>query len=737
MALYPVIMCGGVGARLWPASRPSRPKPFMPLSGGSSLFKETVARVAPLAENGGQLIVVGGDAHRELILSHLGEMGVEAQLLLEPEPRDSAPAMAAAALWTKARDPEGINIFVASDHHLPDHDAFRAAVRRAAVEAEPGRIITLGVRPTGPSSAYGYIRATGGELSPVAAFVEKPDSETAAQYIADGYLWNSGNFIVRAQTLLDELRVHAPAVETAAGAALAQAPIDDVVRLGEAFRSAPKISIDYAVMESTRLASVLAVDFVWSDLGAWDAIAAAGRGDLGRSLFDDAHGCLVRAPEGVLVAAVGVRDLAIVVEPDAVLVCALDQAQAMKRVVDRLRETSPRHLDFPKARTSADLGVGAQDFADWLRLRALPLWATVGRDEDGIIEVLTLDGRPVETVRRARVPARQAYVFAQAGRLGWRGPWRSMVEGGLADLSTRYMRLDGRLRTLLSSDGSSLNETATLYDQAFLLLAFSSAHLMGVTGNDSEAAATRLRALLRDETLALGWISEQGDQPYQANPHMHLLEACLAWEDAGGDAGWAAWADQLVDLAHRVFIDHRHGLIREYFKADGSPADGDAGRLIEPGHQFEWAWLLARYARRRDDQRSLETASRLYEAGLKGVEPRSRSVLDALDDTGEVRLARGRLWPQTEWLKAALILAETAGVSERSAYMRDAAAAYQALNRYLTPEGLWRDKRLLDGTFLDEPASASSFYHLMGAFSQLADSGAAMALEGMENLSLA
>lgn len=348
MALYPVIMCGGAGTRLWPASRPSRPKPFLKLTGDRSLFQETALRVAPLAE-GGRLIVVGGQAHARWITGQLAEIGLEAQVLLEPEARDSGPAMAAAAAWTRRIDPEGVNAFVASDHHIPDAEAFRAAVTAAAAEAERGRIVTLGVTPTSPASAYGYIKPGGRGLSPVEAFVEKPDDATAGRYILEGYLWNSGNFIVRSGVLMDELRRHAPGMAEAAEAALPPPDAGPGALLGPAFAQAPKLSIDYAVMEKTDLASVLQVHFQWSDLGAWDALAAVEGGGGGRRVLQDAEGCVIRAAEGMVVAAVGVRNLAIIAEPDAVLVCDLSQAQNLKGVIEALKGDAPHHLDFPES----------------------------------------------------------------------------------------------------------------------------------------------------------------------------------------------------------------------------------------------------------------------------------------------------------------------------------------------------------------------------------------------------
>lgn len=734
-AIYPVIMCGGAGTRLWPASRPSRPKQFIPLSGNRSLFQETVLRVAPLAETG-QLIVVGGIAHRSAILEQLEEVGVSAQVLLEPEARDSAAAMAAAAAWTERLNPQGINVFVASDHHIPDHEGFQTAVRRACDAASTGRIVTLGVRPTEPSSAYGYIAPQGEDLSAVKAFVEKPDAVTAARYIEDGYLWNSGNFIVQASVLLDELRANAPAVEAAVRAALPAPTEGSLSVLGAAFGSAPKISIDYAVMEKTRRASVLAVDFDWSDLGAWDAVAATGEGDLGAFLFEDAEGCMVRACDGVMVAAIGVKNLAIVVEPDAVLVCDLSRSQDVKRVVERLRAASPRHLDFP-ALNNESLADGARRLSDWMRLRALPTWSTFGQDRDGgFAELLGLDSRPVASVRRGRVQSRQAYVLAEAGLAGWSGPWQAAVVAGLDRLDAVYLRDDGQVMTLLTADSEPLDNTAMLYDQAFAMLARASAKRAGLPG-EHEAIAIGLRSSLEPAALPQGGFEEQGSHPHQSNAHMHLLEACLAWEEAGGDVEWSALADRIVVLARRAFIDARGGFLREFFNADWTPANGEDGRIVEPGHQFEWAWLLARYSRARGSAEVLADARKLYAWGKRGVDERRGVAVDTLGDDGSVLSRRARLWPQTEWLKASLILSEFAEEADRPHLLEDAAASLRAVWRYLTPEGLWRDKLLADDQFIDEPAPASSFYHISAAWAQLAATSRALALDGAAAITLA
>ncbi|WP_426038745.1 AGE family epimerase/isomerase [Brevundimonas sp. DC300-4] len=736
MALYPVIMCGGAGTRLWPASRPSRPKQFIPLAGNRSLFQETVVRVAPLAGDEGRLIVVGGVRHRDWIVDQLNALEIEAQVLLEPEARDSAAAMAAAAAWAARHDPEAIIAFVASDHHIPDHEAFREAVTAAAAGAAEGRIVTLGVMPSEPSQAYGYIKPSGRGLSAVDSFVEKPDRTQAQTYIDAGYLWNSGNFIVSAASLIDELAAHAPAVIDAARSALPEEGSGAVQTLGSAFVTSPKISIDYAVMEKTARASVLEVDFAWSDLGAWDSIAASGEGDTGQHIFEDSEGCLVRAPDGILVAALGVRNLAIVVEQDAVLVCDLSQSQGVKKLVERIKATSPRHLDFATAPPEG-LAEGAIRFADWMRLKALPVWSTLGQATNGgFAEVLSLEGRALTLPRRARVQARQIFVYANAGMNGWQGPWRGIVERGLQRLYSEYLRPDGLCRTTLTPEGAPLDETAYLYDQAFVLFALSAAKSAGIDDPMLEDRAIRLRDALLAAGPATGGLIEAGEQPYQSNAHMHLLEACLGWEAAGGDAGWTALADRVVDLALTKFIDPNGGFLREFFGADWAPAAGEDGRLVEPGHQFEWAWLLARVGRARDRADVTRAAQRLYAVGRTGVSERPMIAIDALNDDGTVRSHRARLWPQTEWLKASLILAETATDGERQRLMDDAATALRALWLYLTPDGLWRDKRLPRGGFIDEPAPASSLYHIAAAFGQLAETGRAEGLRGMSDIGL-
>ena len=716
MTIYPVIMCGGAGSRLWPASRPGRPKQFLALTGPRSLFQDTVLRVAPLADGGGELIVVAGTGHADAIAAQLAEVGVRATVLLEPEARDSAPAMAAAAAFIQTRDPGGVAAIIASDHHIPDAEAFRAAIRTAAVEAGHGRIVTLGVAPTEPSAAYGYICPAGPGLAPVSRFVEKPDVVTAARYVAEGFLWNSGNFIVSARTLMEELALHAPGIGEIAVAALPAGEAGPVIRLTDAFRAAPRISIDYAVMEKSGRTSVLPVAFAWSDLGAWDAVRDAGGGSVGTHVAVDSDGCLVRAPDGVVVATLGVSNLAVIVEADAVLVCDLSRAQEVKTVVDRIKAQAPRHADIPDRRDPEPYA----RFGDWMRTAALPLWATLGSHADGtFVEALTTEGRPEEDRRRARVQSRQIFVLCRTGDLGWRGPWRERAEAGLDRFLADYVRPDGAVRNALAVDGSVLDDTALLYEQAFALLALAAAHAAGIQRDRCEAQARIMLDRLTTDRLAAGGWREDGAHPYQANANMHLFEAAQAWAARGVDARWAAVADNIAELALNRFIDAEGGFLREFFGPDWRPADGEDGRLVEPGHQFEWSWLLSRHALVRGDDRAMAAAKRLYHHGLRGIDAGRGVAVDAMDDTLAVHSPRARLWPQTEWLRAALAMAGLSDGIEREQRLAEADRAVRGLALYLRPNGTWRDKLEPSGAFVEEPAPASSLYHIVGAFDQV------------------
>ncbi|HEV7159405.1 MAG TPA: sugar phosphate nucleotidyltransferase [Caulobacteraceae bacterium] len=346
LAHHPVILCGGAGTRLWPASRPDRPKAFLALTSARTLLQETALRVCA-AVGAGQPLVIAAAAHASLVRGQLAEVGIEARIITEPSGRGSAPAIAIAALEAAA-DPRALMVVVACDHHVPDGAAFNAGVEAALPAAAHGAIVTFGVKPSRPSDAYGYIQPgalLAGAVRRVARFREKPSLADAGALVAEGWLWNSGNFVFAAGDMLDELAARAPAVLEAARAALTAADRSGgVVALGEPFLAAPNIAIDVAVMEKTDRAAVLPVDYAWSDLGAWDAVLEAasldadGNAVTGRAVVAESHGCLIRAGEARVVA-VGLKDIAVVVEDGRVLVTDLARAQQVRGAAARIEES--------------------------------------------------------------------------------------------------------------------------------------------------------------------------------------------------------------------------------------------------------------------------------------------------------------------------------------------------------------------------------------------------------------
>ena len=345
MRIHPVILCGGSGTRLWPLSRTAYPKQFVTLEGGHTLFKDTLRRAVAASDAGKPVIVCNKD-HRFYVSSSLQEDGLNGTIILEPKPRNTAPAIALAALAV-LEESDGLLLILPSDHALDPADAFYERVREATPLAEEGRVVTFGIQPASPETAYGYIRGgspLGLHALNVERFLEKPDEQNARAMLAQGgYFWNSGIFFVKASTYLDELRACAPAMFTACREAWAQKRRDlDFFIPGEAFLTSPANSIDYAVMEHTHNAVVMPLDITWSDLGSWnsfyavspkDAAANACKGDI---LAEDSSGCYLHSSHR-LIAALGVKDLAVVETQDAVLVALRERAQDVKTIVSRLQ----------------------------------------------------------------------------------------------------------------------------------------------------------------------------------------------------------------------------------------------------------------------------------------------------------------------------------------------------------------------------------------------------------------
>lgn len=342
--IVPVILSGGSGTRLWPLSRETYPKQFLPLVGDKTMLQSTWLRVAPVSASGP--IIVANEEHRFVAAEQLQAVGVTpAAILLEPIGRNTAPAIAVAALEATRDGQDALLLVLPSDHVIRDETAFRSAIAVAASAAEAGKLVTFGIVPTAPETGYGYIKAASGEgVRAVESFVEKPDLHTARQYVASGeYFWNSGMFLFKASRYLEELARLQPQMLDACRKAWEQARRDhDFIRLDKpAFEASPSDSIDYAVMEKTREVAVLPLDAGWSDVGSWSALRdvseqdADGNAHRGDVIQIDCHNSYAYGDR--LIAMIGLDDVIVVETPDAVLVGSADHIQQVKDVVAQVK----------------------------------------------------------------------------------------------------------------------------------------------------------------------------------------------------------------------------------------------------------------------------------------------------------------------------------------------------------------------------------------------------------------
>ncbi len=354
--IHPVILSGGVGSRLWPVSRRETPKQFQPLLSDKALFRETLERFQD--ENFADPVIICSEAHRFSVGDILSESGITPEaILLEPEARNTAPATGAAAAWLEAREPGAIMFLLPSDHVITDRQAFLSLIPPARKAAEKGALSTLGITPESPETGYGYIER--GETfrdvdncHHVKRFVEKPDRETAREYLETGkYFWNSGMFLFRSDVFLKELAMYEPATATACCEAAAEAEISrDFVRLApDAFSRTRATSIDYAVMEHTQRAAVLPARIGWNDVGSWAAIHdlcprdPAGNVLRGDVTVHNVHDSLIRS-EGLPVVTAGLEDTIVVTTEEAVLVVPRKKAQDVKILVNKLKAAGREDL---------------------------------------------------------------------------------------------------------------------------------------------------------------------------------------------------------------------------------------------------------------------------------------------------------------------------------------------------------------------------------------------------------
>lgn len=429
--IWPVLLSGGVGARLWPVSRAARPKQLLSLTEAATMLQATAARCADRRLFHAPLVVASA-AHAAIITDQLTATGGDAAaLILEPVARNTAPAIALAALEVQARDAEGVLLVMPSDHHIARPEALHEAVARARPLADAGWLVTFGITPDHPATGYGYIEI-GEVLAPgvhrVARFVEKPDRDTAAAWLAAGrHAWNGGIFLLRADALLAALALHAPAMLAACQRAHAAAARDGRTIIPDAalFAACPSDSIDYAVLEKADRVAVVPVAMGWSDIGSWDALRdlgpadAAGNVTSGRVLAVDTQRCLLRS-DGPVLATIGLSDLIIVATPDAVLVSAAGATQGVRQIVDALDGDAT--LDAPLVAafaggTQRRLAAGSGARVSEICLEPGTHWRAPAARLTVIDGAVTLDATPLAAGASAEVAADTPVHAAAAARL--------------------------------------------------------------------------------------------------------------------------------------------------------------------------------------------------------------------------------------------------------------------------------------------------------------------------------
>jgi mannose-6-phosphate isomerase len=373
-----------------------------------------------------------------------------------------------------------------------------------------------------------------------------------------------------------------------------------------------------------------------------------------------------------------------------------------------------------------------ETLSQWLRRDALPLQLRVGLDRErgGFFERIGQNGVPVsDDNRRARVQPRQVYCFAMAKKIGLPGDWAEGIESGLVYFEQVYRLPFGIFGALANCDGTLIDDSFDLYNQAFALFGYAAVAQVypARQAEMREKAETLLDSLIRVYHHPVAGFEE--DMPVKlplcSNPHMHLFEACLAWNEIlKGQGPWGGMADEIANLAMDHFIDPVSGGLREFFDHDWAPYPGEKGRIMEPGHQFEWAWLLTRWGQLRGNAKALSKAKAMFRIGEDfGLSADRHVAIMSLYDDFTVHDSLARLWPQTEWLKASLRLASLSEGDAREAYLQSAIRACKALGLFLqTPiKGLWFDKLPDTGVMVDEPAPASTFYHIVCAILEAED----------------
>ena len=734
------VMSGGVGSRLWPLSREDNPKQFHDLSGNGSMLAKTLRRLAARPQGETPIFLIASERHADRV--HADLVGLDLAgggALFEPVGRNTAAAVALAAMQTLAAFGDELVLVVPSDHEISTDRQFWQTIESGADAALAGRLVVFGIKPTQAETGYGYIEVGGrnGAVFDVAQFVEKPDLETARAYLAAGnFYWNTGIFLFRASAMRAAFMAFQPEIWRATESAL-QAATRDLSGLYmplDLYSAIPSISIDYAVMEHAKDIAMAPATFRWNDLGSWqsllDVSPSDGNGNviLGDVMAIDCENSYFRS-EGRLLSAIGLKDVAIVSTADATFVAPVSQSQNVKKIVEQLERSGRLETRFTPAHDRVvESGAWRRRVQEWLFNETVPLWSTKGVDDrhGGFHEALGFDASPLAKPKRMRTQARQIYAFAVARLRGWDGPADRLIAHGI-EFMMRNGRTDrgGWVRTL-NVDGSVADGAEDAYDHACVLLALAYAHMCGNPDALKLGAETFdfLDAHLEDRRMTGFMETSRGEGERRSNPHMHLLEAFLAWHRATGERAYLRRAARIIDLFRSHFFDAESWTLGEYFDAEWRPAPGEKGQWTEPGHHFEWASLLVDFAGRSGQGDLVGFARKLYASAIaSGLNRATGLAYGAVSRQGMPLETSSRSWPQSEAIKAAIAL-DGAGGPDLKPEIEARVGRLFRWHINPAPLGLWIDRIDEKGRSLAKDVPASIFYHLVYALTQYLDSTA-------------
>ncbi|MGE3307195.1 MAG: AGE family epimerase/isomerase [Rhizobiaceae bacterium] len=732
------VMSGGVGSRLWPLSREDNPKQFHQLAGEGSMLLKTLRRLAARENGETPVYLIAAERHAERVRSDLASVNLAGGgAIFEPVGRNTAPAVAIAALHTLATYGDAPVLVVPSDHEISTVEQFWATVEKGLPAVRDNRIVVFGVRPETPETGYGYIQVAAGETAAVmdvAKFVEKPDYETAERYLKSGeHYWNTGIFLFGAGAIRDAFLVLKPDIWAACEAAY-NAARQDVTGLylpAEQYGQVPSISIDYAIMERAERVAMVPAQFRWSDLGSWQSLLEVSPSDkdgnvvVGDVVAIDCANSYLRS-DGRLLSAIGMKDFAIVSTVDATFVAPVSHSQNVKKIVEQLEKSGRLETRFtPSHDRVIEPGSWRRRVAHWMFEETLPLWSTAGVDRmhGGFHEALGLDGRPIVKPKRVRTLARQVYAFAVAKERGWTGPADELIAHGVDFLARHARSQGGGWVRVLQPDGTVADPVEDAYDHACILLALAHAHRAGHPDalRLGEETFRFLDEHLEDSSLAGFLDATDGTPQRRSNPHMHLLEAFLAWHAVTGERSFLRRASRIVELFRSTFFDADSWTVGEFFDDRWKPSEGLKGQWTEPGHHFEWASLLVDFSDRSGQGELIGLARKVYASAVaNGLNRATGLAYGAVSREGIPLDGVSRSWPQAEAIKAAIALDGRTGPDLKP----EIEARVGRLFRWHidpAPTGLWIDRIDERGRSQATEVPASIFYHLVFALTAYLD----------------